>query len=58
MRLNGLLEVKKMSFAKSQYESAKKVLAPEWTPTTLELRQQEMAKWASSIWRVPYADNV
>ena len=52
-----LLEVKKISYAKSQYESAKKVLTAEWTPATLELRQQEQAKWATSIWRVPYADN-
>lgn len=53
-----LLEAKKVLFSKSQYETAKKVLAPEWTTTTLELRQQELAKWATSIWRVPYADNV
>ena len=47
-----LLNVKKTSYAKSQYQMPKRILAPEWTPTTLELRQQEMSKWASSIWKV------
>jgi len=47
-----LLDSKKTSYAKSQYEMAKKILVREWTPTTLELRQQEMSKWATSIWRV------
>jgi len=47
-----LLNAKKTSYAKSQYEMPKRILAPEWNPTTLELRQQEMSKWASSIWRV------
>jgi len=47
-----LLDVKKISYAKSQYEMPKKILTPDWTPNTVELRQQEMSKWASSIWRV------
>ncbi len=55
---DALIEVKKISYAKSQYESAKKILTAEWTPATLELRQQEQSRWATSIWRVPYADNV
>ncbi len=26
----------------------------EWTPTTLRLRQEKMAKWASAVWRVDF----
>jgi uncharacterized protein with ParB-like and HNH nuclease domain len=52
-----LLDEKKSTYSKSQYEISKKVLSPEWSPVTLELRQQEMSKWASAIWRIPYADN-
>lgn len=53
---DSLLETKKISYAKSQYMISKKILVDEWTPTTLDLRQQEMSRWATACWRVPYAD--
>jgi uncharacterized protein with ParB-like and HNH nuclease domain len=51
---DSLLEIKKTFYAKSQYEMPKRITAPEWSPNTLELRQQEFAKWATSCWRAPF----
>ncbi len=53
---NSVLSMKKESYSKSQYTMPKRILVTEWNPTTLELRQQEMAAWATACWRVPYAD--
>lgn len=51
-----LLNEKKVFYSKSQYSITKRISTPEWIPATLELRQQEMSKWAAAIWRTPYAD--
>jgi uncharacterized protein with ParB-like and HNH nuclease domain len=61
--LNRQCEVKLMAeklatYGKSQYQMSKKIFAIDWTPSTLELRQQELAKWACSIWRIPYSDSM
>lgn len=34
----------------------KQVTANEWTPSTLDIRQNKFADYASSIWRLPYFD--
>lgn len=53
---NELIDEKKNCFTRSQYALSRNFTAPEWTPATLEIRQQEMARWATACWRVPYAD--
>jgi len=47
---------KKKIFQTSQYELSKKVQANDWTPNTLEIRQGELARYASSIWRISQYD--
>ena len=51
-----LMAEKHAAYQKSQYEMSRKNFVGDWSQGALELRQQEMAKWASSIWRVPYTD--
>ena len=52
---DSLLEEKKGFYARSQYQMPRRITAHEWTPNTIELRQQEMGRWATACWRVPYA---
>ena len=47
---------KKTFYAKSQYEMTKSINYNEWNPLTLDSRQNELAKKATSIWRVPYSE--
>jgi len=47
---------KKAIYMTSQYLMTKQVTANEWTPNTLDLRQNKFADYASSIWRLPYFD--
>lgn len=47
---------KKAIYQTSQYETAKQVLANDWTPNTLELRQEKLAKYATAIWRISQFD--
>jgi uncharacterized protein with ParB-like and HNH nuclease domain len=47
---------KKQFYARSQYEMAKAVNYNDWNPTILDARQNDLAKKATSIWRVSYAD--
>ncbi len=49
-------DYKKKVYQTSQYELSKKVLANDWTPNTLEKRQEDLAKYASSIWRISQYD--
>lgn len=51
-----LFPEKKIEYATSQYSISKLITSNEWNPSTLELRQQRMADWASACWRVSYAD--
>ncbi len=46
---------KKKFYHRSQYELSKKLNYNEWNPTTLDIRQNDLAKKAISIWKIPYA---
>ncbi|MDR0306009.1 MAG: DUF262 domain-containing HNH endonuclease family protein [Chitinispirillales bacterium] len=45
---------KKLFYAKSQYEMTKAINYSDWNPTTLDARQNDLARKATSIWRIPY----
>jgi hypothetical protein len=47
---------KKTIYMTSQYIMTQQVTANEWTPNTLDLRQNKFADHASAIWRLPYFD--
>jgi hypothetical protein len=47
---------KKLIYQRSQYKMTNTINYNDWTPTSLENRQIDLAKKASSIWRVPYSD--
>jgi hypothetical protein len=47
---------KKTIFQTSQYELAKAIKANSWTPNTIDIRQEKLANYASSIWRVSQYD--
>lgn len=47
---------KKQFYQRSQYEMSKTINYNDWNPTTLNLRQNDLARQATSIWRIPYAD--
>ncbi len=47
---------KKKVFQTSQYELSRQVQANDWTPNTIDIRQEELAKYASSIWRISQYD--
>lgn len=49
-------EQKKSFYAKSQYEMTKAINYNDWNPGILDARQNDLAKKATSIWRIPYAD--
>jgi hypothetical protein len=38
-------------YARSQYELTRRIAALEWNPDTLRSRQQQMAAWATAVWR-------
>lgn len=45
---------KKLFYSKSQYEMARTIDYNEWNPNILELRQKDLARKATSIWRISY----
>ncbi|MBK8444375.1 MAG: DUF262 domain-containing protein [Sphingobacteriales bacterium] len=47
---------KKPFYSKSQYQMTKDINYNDWNPTILDNRQNELARKATSIWRIPYAD--
>lgn len=47
---------KKPFYVRSQYEMAKAINYNEWNPTVLDTRQNDLARKATSIWRISYAD--
>jgi uncharacterized protein with ParB-like and HNH nuclease domain len=49
-------EQKKTFYSQSQYELSKAVNYNDWNPTTLDSRQNELARKATSIWRISYAN--
>jgi uncharacterized protein with ParB-like and HNH nuclease domain len=49
-------DLKKPVYQKSQYEMTKAINYNNWNPTILDIRQNDLAKKATSIWRVSYAD--
>lgn len=53
---DNIYEYKKEYYRSSQYELTKRLNVYEWSPSPLESRQRDMANWAKTIWRVPYAD--
>lgn len=38
-------------FQQSGYRMTARISAPEWTPSTIEARQREMAGWAATVWQ-------
>lgn len=51
-----VFDKKKQIYQRSQYKMTNIINYNDWTPTSLENRQIDLAKKASSIWRVPYSD--
>lgn len=47
---------KKQFYIRSQYEMSKDINSNEWNPTILNNRQSDLARRATSIWRISYAD--
>ncbi|MBL7895992.1 MAG: DUF262 domain-containing protein [Bacteroidia bacterium] len=47
---------KKPFYTRSQYEMSKDINYNEWNPTILNNRQSDLARKATSIWRISYAD--
>jgi len=46
---------KKPFYERSQYEMTKEIIYNVWNPITLDNRQNELARKATSIWRISYA---
>lgn len=47
---------KKPFYSKSQYEITKDINFNDWNPSALDNRQNNLARKATSIWRISYAD--
>lgn len=47
---------KKPFYERSQYELTRAINYNEWNPTILDTRQNDLARRATSIWRISYAD--
>ncbi len=47
---------KKAVYQSSQYMMTTQITAHEWTPNTLDDRQNKLADYASAVWRLPYFD--
>lgn len=47
---------KKFFYERSQYEMTKAIIYNDWNPGILDARQNDIARRATSIWRIPYAD--
>lgn len=53
---NKNFEEKKVIYQTSQYTMPKQITSIDWTPNTLEIRQNKLADYASAVWRLPYYD--
>jgi hypothetical protein len=49
-------EAKKAIYQISQYAMPKQIVAPDWTPNTLDNRQTRLSDYATTSWRLPYFD--
>lgn len=49
---------KKNIYSTSQYEMSKKINSLDWNPNNLDNRQNQMAKWATACWHIPYPADV
>jgi len=49
---NAAFTVKRGIYATSQYRLTQRIQTDEWTPDSVQARQREMAKWATSVWRL------
>ena len=47
---------KKLIYQTSQYELSKQITANQWTPNTIDRRQERLADYASSVWRISQYD--
>lgn len=47
---------KKAVFATSQYELSKEIQSNDWTPNSMDIRQERLASYASSVWRISQYD--
>lgn len=47
---------KKSIFSTSQYHLTQEIKANTWSPNSIELRQENLARYASSIWRISQYD--
>ena len=48
---------KKAIYHTSQYEISKQIVSNDWTPKSIDIRQEKLANYASSIWRISQYDN-
>ncbi len=53
---NKNFETKKAIYHTSQYVMTRQIVAPYWTPNTLDNRQTRLSEYASTSWRLPYFD--
>jgi uncharacterized protein with ParB-like and HNH nuclease domain len=51
---NDLYAEKQPIYQTSKYHLTNQIAYPEWTPTQVRNRQEQMAKWAKGIWRIQY----
>jgi uncharacterized protein with ParB-like and HNH nuclease domain len=49
-------DAKKAIYQTSQYAMTKQIVAPDWTPNTLDNRQTRLSDYATTSWRLPYFD--
>ena len=47
---------KKAIYQTSQYELSRQIVSDQWTPNSIDRRQERLANYASSIWRVSQYD--
>ena len=47
---------KRAVYQTSQYELTKQITANQWTPNTIDRRQERLADYASSVWRISQYD--
>ena len=47
---------KKVIYQTSQYELSERVTSDQWTPNTIDRRQERLADYASSVWRISQYD--
>jgi hypothetical protein len=51
---NNLYLVKLPIYHTSKYQITNRINFPEWTPSQVRSRQEQMARWAKSVWHIHY----